>query len=172
MDSSGSLNGNINSCLLNLYSIYNFNDQRRLVNTIVGKGRGGGLFNSIRRNHLHAQPFKLRRNCKFYCLKKGFIFSFLFFGRMTEHLQISDFVHIFSRFFFSNNFKQDGLKTRGVWDKSLIYTTEKNGPGPLRKLVRTRYFCRVNIPYHVFMKWIRLAFFWFWGHSKTEKKKN
>ena len=48
---------------LNLYSIYNFNDQRRFVNTIVGKGRGRGLFNSIRRNHLHDQPFKLRRNC-------------------------------------------------------------------------------------------------------------
>ena len=31
-------------------------------------------------------------------------------------------------------------------DYSPIYTTEKNGSVPLKKLVRTRYFFRVNLP--------------------------
>ena len=51
---------------------------------------------SIRRNQLPVQSFKLRRNCKFYW---GFSFHLHFYSRMTLHLQISDFVHIFSRFF-------------------------------------------------------------------------
>ena len=35
---------------------------------------------------------------------------------------------------------------------------KKMGLDP-KKLVRTRYFCRVNLPYHVCMKWIRTHFF-------------
>ena len=54
-------------------------------------------------------------------------------------------------------------------DYSPIYTTEKNGSGPVNKLVRTRYFFRVTLPYYVFMKWIRTRFFWCCG-PKTEKK--
>ena len=64
---------------INLYSIYNSNDQRRFLNTMEcdhrGKGQGKRtilryfiflhrslrLANNLRRNHLHAQPFKLRR---------------------------------------------------------------------------------------------------------------
>ena len=56
-------------------------------------------------------------------------------------------------------------------DYSPIYTTEKkNGSVPVKKLVRTRYFFRVNLPYYVFMKWVRARFSGFYG-PKTEKKK-
>ena len=60
---------------------------------------------------------------------------------------------------------------------SPIYATEKkNGSGPIEKLVRTRYFCRVNFPYHVFMKRIRTRFFLaFWPQAglwpQNRKKK-
>ena len=40
-------------------------------------------------------------------------------------------------------------------DYSPIYTTEKKGSVPVKKLVRTRYFFLVNLPYYVFLKWIR-----------------
>ena len=35
-------------------------------------------------------------------------------------------------------------------DYSPIYTTEKKGSVPVKKLVRTRYFFLVNLPYYVF----------------------
>ena len=59
-------------------------------------------------------------------------------------------------------------------DYSPIYTTEKkNGSVPVKKLVRTRYFFRVNLPYYVFMKWVRTRFFWFlWPQNRKKKKKN
>ena len=40
----------------------------------------------------------------------------------------------------------------------------------MKKLVRTRYFCRVNLPYHAFMKWIRTYLFLVAYGPKTEKK--
>ena len=42
---------------------------------------------------------------------------------------------------------------------SPIYTTEKTWSGPPKKLVRTRYFCRVNLSYHGLVKRIRTHFF-------------
>ena len=78
-DSSDSLNGN--SCsLFRPYSIYNSNNQWRFFNTMEcdhrEKGKGKRTifryfifldrsFRSVtlRRNHLHSQPFKLRRDC-------------------------------------------------------------------------------------------------------------
>ena len=54
------------------------------------------------------------------------------------------------------NAQCDATKKRSL--RSPIYTTEKNGSGPREKLVRTRYFCRVNFSYHVFMKRIRTRF--------------
>ena len=79
-DSSDSLNGN--SCsLFRPYSIYNSNNQWRFFNTMEcdhrekGKGkrtifryfifldRSFRSLITLRRNHLHSQPFKLRRDC-------------------------------------------------------------------------------------------------------------
>ena len=42
----------------------------------------------------------------------------------------------------------------------------KNGSGPIKKLVWTRYFCCVNLLYHVFMKWIQTRFFLVLGPQK------
>ena len=44
---------------------------------------------------------------------------------------------------------------------SPIYTTEKTWSGPINKLVRIRYFCRVNLEflYNIFMKRVRTHFF-------------
>ena len=57
-------------------------------------------------------------------------------------------------------------------DYSPIYTTEKkNGSVPVKKLVRTRYFFRVNLPYYVFMKWVRTRFSGFYGPKPKKKKK-
>ena len=97
-DSSDSLNGN--SCsLFHLYSIYNSNDQWRFFNTMEcdhrEKGKGKVQFLGIswnfifldrsfrsltlRRNHLHSQPFKLRRDCMYILLPYGnTIFSITF----------------------------------------------------------------------------------------------
>ena len=60
--------------------------------------------------------------------------------------------------------------------KSHLHHRKKNGSGPIEKLVRTRYFCRVNFPYHVFMKRIRTRFFLaFWPQAglwpQNRKKK-
>ena len=49
---------------------------------------------------------------------------------------------------------------------------KKNGSGPIKKLVRTRYFCRVNLPYNVFMKWMRTPFFLYsrlWPQNRKKK---
>ena len=60
-------------------------------------------------------------------------------------------------------------------DYSPIYTTEKKGSVPVKKLVRTRYFFLVNLPYYVFQNGSGLAFSGFGAMGgygpRTEKKK-
>ena len=43
--------------------------------------------------------------------------------------------------------------------KALFTLQKKIGSGPIKKLVWTGYFCRVNLQYHVSMKWIQTRFF-------------
>ena len=43
--------------------------------------------------------------------------------------------------------------------KALFTRQKKIGSGPIKKLVWTGYFCRVNLQYHVSMKWIQTRFF-------------
>ena len=60
-------------------------------------------------------------------------------------------------------------------DYSPIYTTEKKGSVPVKKLVRTRYFFLVNLPYYVFQNGSGLAFSGFGamgGYGPRTEKKN